>query len=58
MTNVPDRSTQDTLVGNDPTVTDLVGEAIAQSYRDLPQSADEDDAAMANAIALTEAEPW
>jgi Arc/MetJ-type ribon-helix-helix transcriptional regulator len=34
------------------------GESIAESYRRQPQS-DEDDAwAMANAVAMTEAEPW
>lgn len=35
-----------------------VGAAIADSYRQQPQSADADDLAMASAIALTEAEPW
>ena len=35
-----------------------VGEAIAASYRTHPQSADDDELAMASAIALTEAEPW
>lgn len=35
-----------------------VGAAIAQSYRDLPQGQEDDDLAMASAIALTEAEPW
>ena len=35
-----------------------IGEAIAQSYRDRPQTADDDELAMANAIAMTEAEPW
>ncbi len=35
-----------------------MGESIADSYRDLPQSPDEDELAMANATALTEAEPW
>ena len=35
-----------------------VGAAIAESYRDRPQSADDDELAMANAVALTEAEPW
>ncbi len=34
------------------------GEAIAESYRRMPQDTEEDDAAMANAIAMTEAEPW
>lgn len=35
-----------------------VGASIAESYRQLPQSPDDDDLAMANAVALTEAEPW
>ena len=35
-----------------------IGAAIAQSYRDQPQSVDDDDLAMASANALTEAEPW
>lgn len=35
-----------------------IGAAIAASYRALPQSEDEDESAMANAIALTEAESW
>jgi Arc/MetJ-type ribon-helix-helix transcriptional regulator len=35
-----------------------VGAAIAQAYREHPQSSDDDDLAMASAIALTEAEPW
>lgn len=34
------------------------GAEIAASYRRQPQSDDEIDVAMANAIALTEAEPW
>jgi Arc/MetJ-type ribon-helix-helix transcriptional regulator len=34
-----------------------VGAAIADSYREHPQTSD-DDLAMASAIALTEAEPW
>ena len=34
------------------------GAAIAASYRDLPQTGDDDEFAMASAIALTEAEPW
>jgi Arc/MetJ-type ribon-helix-helix transcriptional regulator len=34
------------------------GEAIAASYRFVPQNADDDALAMANAMALTEAEPW
>lgn len=35
-----------------------VGAAMAASYRDLPQTDDDFSQAMANAIALTEAEPW
>lgn len=35
-----------------------VGEAISASYRRDPQTVDDDELAMANAIALTEAEPW
>ena len=35
-----------------------VGASIARSYRELPQTAEDDDLAMANAIAMTEAEPW
>ena len=35
-----------------------VGASIAQSYREHPQTSDDDDLAMASAIALTEAEPW
>ena len=35
-----------------------VGATIAASYRERPQTADDDELAMANAIALTEAEPW
>ncbi len=35
-----------------------VGAAIAQSYRDTPPTADDAALAMANATALTEAEPW
>jgi Arc/MetJ-type ribon-helix-helix transcriptional regulator len=35
-----------------------VGAAIAKSYRDLPQTPEDDDLAMASAIAITEAEPW
>ncbi len=34
------------------------GCAIATSYRESPQSADEDQLALANALAMTEAEPW
>jgi len=35
-----------------------VGRAIADSYRERPQTSDDDDLAMANALALTEAESW
>ena len=35
-----------------------VGAAIADSYRQRPQTAEDDELAMASAIALTEAEPW
>jgi Arc/MetJ-type ribon-helix-helix transcriptional regulator len=35
-----------------------VGQAIADSYRERPQTSDDDDLAMANALALTEAESW
>jgi len=35
-----------------------VGASIAQSYRERPQSSEDDDLAMASAIAMTEAEPW
>lgn len=35
-----------------------VGERIAQSYRERPQTAEDDEQALASAIAMTEAEPW
>lgn len=35
-----------------------VGATIADSYRERPQSTDDDELAMASATALTEAEPW
>ena len=35
-----------------------VGAAIADSYRERPQTAEDDELAMLSAIALTEAEPW
>lgn len=35
-----------------------VGQMIADSYRRQPQIAEEDAMAMANAIAMVEAEPW
>ncbi len=34
------------------------GQAIAASYRTRPQCAEEDAMAMANAVAMIEAEPW
>lgn len=34
------------------------GALIASSYHAIPQSADDDDLALANALAMTEAEPW
>jgi hypothetical protein len=37
---------------------DRVGDTIARSYRTLPQSVEEDEAAMANAMAMTEVEGW
>jgi Arc/MetJ-type ribon-helix-helix transcriptional regulator len=35
-----------------------IGDAIADAYRAIPQTQEEDAWAMANALALTEAEPW
>jgi Arc/MetJ-type ribon-helix-helix transcriptional regulator len=35
-----------------------VGASIAQSYREHHQTAEDDELAMASAIAMTEAEPW
>lgn len=35
-----------------------VGAVIADSYRRKPQTPEDDEFAMASAIALTEAEPW
>ena len=34
------------------------GASIAASYREFPQSAEDDDLALANAVAMTDAEPW
>jgi hypothetical protein len=34
------------------------GASIARSYREVPQTAEDDELAMASAIAITEAEPW
>ena len=35
-----------------------IGQTIADSYRTAPPTSDDDDLAMANAIAMTEAESW
>lgn len=35
-----------------------VGASIAESYRGQPQTPEDDELAMASAIAMTEAEPW
>lgn len=35
-----------------------VGASIAQSYRERPQTPEDDELAMASATAMTEAEPW
>ena len=35
-----------------------IGRKIAKSYRRQPQSKDNDELAMANALAMSEAEPW
>lgn len=35
-----------------------VGQSIVDAYRRLPQTADDDELALANAVAMTEAEPW
>lgn len=35
-----------------------VGASIAASYRARPQTPEDDELAMASAIAMTEAEPW
>lgn len=35
-----------------------IGLAIAESYRQIPQSPEDDELAMASALALTEAESW
>ena len=37
---------------------DRVGRMIADSYQRQPQSASDDATAMANGIAMAEAEPW
>jgi Arc/MetJ-type ribon-helix-helix transcriptional regulator len=35
-----------------------IGETIAQSYRERPQTPEDDEMAMTSAMALTEAETW
>jgi Arc/MetJ-type ribon-helix-helix transcriptional regulator len=35
-----------------------IGASIAASYRERPQTPEDDELAMASAMALTEAEPW
>ena len=35
-----------------------IGAAIAESYREHPQTAEDDELAMASANAITDAEPW
>ena len=35
-----------------------IGTDIATSYREQPQTPEDNDLAMSNAIAMTEAEPW
>lgn len=35
-----------------------IGASIARSYQEQPQTSEDDQLAMASAIALTEAEPW
>ena len=35
-----------------------VGAAIATSYREHPQTPEDDELAMTSAVAMTEAEPW
>lgn len=35
-----------------------IGHMIVESYRAKPQTAEDDELALTNAVALTEAEPW
>lgn len=35
-----------------------IGASIARSYEELPQTPEDDELALASAIAMTEAEPW
>ncbi|MCB0965670.1 MAG: hypothetical protein KDB37_02445 [Ilumatobacter sp.] len=46
------------MIDSDSVRRARVGAAIAASYREQPQSPEDDDLAMASAIAMTEAEPW
>lgn len=43
---------------NDAVRRSQIGETIADSYRANPQVPEDDELAMTNAIAMTEAEPW
>ena len=52
-----DRVAPGDLVEADSVRRTREGEAIAESYRQMPQGPDEDAAALANSIAMTEAEP-
>lgn len=36
----------------------VVGQSIVDSYREMPQTSEDDDQALANALAMTEAESW
>lgn len=35
-----------------------IGQAIVASYRERPQTSEDDELALASALAMTEAEPW
>lgn len=52
-----DRVAPGDLVETDSVRRAREDEAIAESYRQMPQGPDEDAAALANSIAMTEAEP-
>lgn len=43
---------------NDAVHRSRIGATIADSYRANPQASEDDELAIANAIAMTEAEPW
>jgi len=36
----------------------VVGQSIVDAYREMPQTPEENNLALANAMAMTEAEPW